>query len=294
MATNTLVKERPAAESIDELTGHGTSIMTSWSCMPRLSKSYYVTKSQIVAAMPMETDFQNFSEAFEDFDLNFRRASVLVESHPRIWSTEFSQQELSVYDLEAFGVNIGVTERILMQPEDFGGCLKKCATFWSCEVTSNCLITTSIESAECRVCQSSANVFTLASTVSWNLEESRMYMDKIIACQSTWYIDQSWPVITSRDQSIRCSRGPWAGQHGPCRRGGRWFVSSRVVGLSWTTAYSHDRERSEKTSKIDWVDWVSWCSFLMFLLFLATFQIRCQSVQLKILANYTSFGFLAW
>ena len=31
-----------------------------------------------------ETDFQNFSEAFEDFDLNFRRASVLVESHPRI------------------------------------------------------------------------------------------------------------------------------------------------------------------------------------------------------------------
>ena len=150
----------------------------------------------------METDFQNFSEAFEDFDLNFRRASVLVESHPRIWSTEFSQQELSVYDLEAFGVNIGVTERILMQPEDFGGCLKKCATFWSCEVTSNCLITTSIESAECRVCQSSANVFTLASTVSWNLEESRMYMDKIIACQSTWYVDQSWPVMTSHDQSL--------------------------------------------------------------------------------------------
>ena len=44
-------------------------------------------------------------------------------------------------------------------------------------------------------------------------------------------------------------------------------------------------ERSEKTSKIDWVDWVSWCSFLMFLLFLATFQIRCQSVQFKILAT---------
>ena len=176
--------------------------MTSWSCMPRLSKSYYVTESQIVAAMPMETDFQNFSEAFEDFDLNFRRASVLVESHPRIWSTEFSQQELSVYDLEAFGVNIGVTERIFNATWGFWWLSQEMCHLLKLRSDVKLLDLQFLSSQlSVRVCQSSANVFTLASTVSWNLEESRMYMDKIIACQSTWYIDQSWPVITSHDQS---------------------------------------------------------------------------------------------
>ena len=60
---------------------------------------------------------------------------------------------------------IGVTERILMQPEDLVAVSRNVPPF-EVAVTSNCLITTSIESAECRVCQSSANVFTLASTVS--------------------------------------------------------------------------------------------------------------------------------